>query len=541
MKKNNLVSGLLIIVLGLSSNLTFASNKISMSASSKSDRYIVVYKDHPTSMSRGVVGIQSKLNKAYSLSSGTGVEIKKVFNSVLNGFVIKGSYADIEKISKNPDVLYVEQDKRVYTTALTTQANAPWGLDRIDQRGRGLNGKYTYDRDGRGVNVYVIDTGVRDTHDQFNGRAFDGRDVLRNVANINGDCNGHGTHVAGTIAGVTSGVAKETNIIAVRALDCNGAGFMSDLISAIDWVRTNGTTPAVINASIGGEGTRSVDDAVRNVIKAGFVFVTSAGNDAEDACSQSPARVKQAITVGSTDSNDARSSFSNYGQCVDVWAPGRNIVSASNSNNTSLTSKSGTSMAAPHVAGIAALFLQGSTNVSANTVLNYVMGKTTYGKVTDLRTNDTPNLLAYSLGTSNTYTALHRYNHAENGDHFYTPNWSELQSAPDSGWVYEGILGYIERKNIGGSSLYRYYHSGSKDHFYTTNFNELGNGHSGWVKEGVTGFLPKKSSTTSNVYRYYNSKIGDHMYTTNYNELGGGKDNWSYEGVAGQAYKGARD
>ncbi len=502
-----------------------------------SEHFIVVLKS--TVSSKGYL-LNNKL-QANELIRFTDLELRSVFNHALNGFVVKGSIEDIYKLSANANVDYIEQDQTSRASTLERQINPPWGLDRIDQRNKTLNGEYTYDRNGTGVNVYVLDTGVRDSHNEFGTRAKDGRDIINNTNNINGDCNGHGTHVAATIAGQLSGVAKQANIFSVRILDCNGSGSMSNMAKGIDWVVANGQKPAVINISAGGPAMNSVDTAVKNAVDAGFTVITAAGNDSSDACNKSPARAKEALTVGAIDSNDRRSGFSNYGQCVDVWAPGENIRSASHVSDTSFRNSNGTSMAAPHVAGIAALYLQGARTASAKSVINAIMRKPTFGKVTDRKTSDTPNLLAYSLATNNRYGIMHRYYNTNGKDHFFTANWSELQSAPQSGWVYEGILGYVERWSSKGQPLYRYYNSRGIDHFYTTNYNELGDGTANWKKEGIAGYLPAKSSQTTNIYRYWNSSVSDHHYTTNWSELGSGTGSWKYEGVAGQIYKQPQD
>lgn len=516
--------------------------KVKLNKNSNVNRYIVVLKDDDSNRYFNSASSQSKRSRASLMAGDYGLSVKKVYQKVINGFVVEGELQDIKELSKRTDVEYIEQDVRVSVNALTTQNNVTWGLDRIDQRSRNLNGTYRYDRTGSGVNAYVIDTGIRTTHTEFGGRAAVGWDVINNRVGANTDCNGHGTHVAGTIGGSTYGVAKSVDLISVRVLPCNGEGWASDVASGFDWVTVNGQLPGVINASVGGGASSALDSAVRRAVSAGFVVVVAAGNHDKDACSDSPSRVKEALTVGATDINDKRADFSNYGQCVDVWAPGKSVLSASSVSNTASTTKSGTSMASPHVAGIAALYLQGAPNASVNNVINFVMSKVTANKVADRGTIDTPNLFAYSLATNNKYSVMHRYYNHSIGDHFYTVNFSELQSAPDSRWAYEGSLGYVQRKNADGSSpLYRYNHSGSTDHFYTVNFGELGNGGSGWTYEGVAAYLPPASNATKSVYRYYNKKIGDHLYNTNWDALGAGNSSWKYEGVAGQVFTQPQD
>ncbi|AQQ66597.1 hypothetical protein Mag101_02250 [Microbulbifer agarilyticus] len=504
------------------------------------EKYLVIMDD--VSSNGAATSQYSGLNRserAIQIAHENGLRLKRSFNKVINGFVVEGDIKALEKLSKKAGVKRVEQVGETWLNA--TQSNAPWNLDRVDQRSRSLNGSYVYDRTGAGVTAYVIDSGIRTSHTEFEGRASSGWDFISNNQGSGSDCNGHGTHVAGTIGGKTYGVAKSVKLVSLRTQNCSGTGDWSDFIGALDWVVSNGVKPAVIHASIGGPTSTSVDNAVKNAINAGFTVVVSAGNDAKDACTQSPARVKEALTVGATDKNDARASFSNYGQCVDVWAPGVDILSAYSTSNTAITSWQGTSMAAPHVSGIAALYLQGAPNAAVANVVNRVMSKVTYGKVSDRKTTDTPNLFAYSLGTSNTYTAFHRYNNDKIGNHFYTQNWWEMQSAPDSDWKYEGVTGYAYRgQQTNSKPLYRYYNASQTDHLYTTNYGELGGGGNGWSYNGIATYLPLSGDTKS-LYRYYNSKIQDHFYTTNWNELQGGTSSWKYEANIGKLFAGPQD
>jgi len=512
-------------------------SKLKLNKKSKLNQYIVVYKEDSAAKSgksKKFKSLESRRGRANLHAGQHGLTVKKVFGKAINGFVVEGNLDDIKELSKRDDIEYIEQDAEVFLDS--NQVGAPWGLDRIDQRSKTLNGIYSYDRAGTGVNVYVVDSGIRMTHDDFGTRASNGWDF--DTTNNGDDCFGHGTHVAGTIGGTTYGVAKSVDLIAVRVFDCVGGSTISRVIDGFDWVAGNAQLPAVLNASLGVlGGSTSVDNAVQGVIDAGVTVVVSAGNSGADACNQSPARLKDAITVGATDQNDMRRSTSNYGQCVDVWAPGENILSADEDSDTGTETLSGTSMAAPHMAGIAALYLQGAPNAAVQSVVKAIMGKVTTNRVGDRKTIDTPNLLAYSKGTAGEYAVLHRYYNKGATDHFYTTNWWELQSAPNSDWAYEGPLGYVQTKDFNGSSpLYRYNHASSKDHFYTTNYSSLGIGHSGWVYEGVTGYLPPASSSTKDVYRYYNQSAGDHLYSTNWNALGSGNSSWLYEGVTGQVF-----
>ena len=286
----------------------------------------------------------------------------------------------------------MEEDGRI--TLKTTQNNPPWGLDRIDQRDRPLNGQYNYTPTGTGVRAYVIDTGIRTSqHTQFGGRAA----AMFDAFGGNGqDCNGHGTHVAGTIGGTTYGVAKGVLLRAVRVLDCDGNGTDSTLIAGIDWVTSNHISPAVANISIGGGASTAVDTAVENMINANVTTAIAAGNDyGIDACNTSPARVSAAITVGSTTATDAKSDFSNVGTCLDIFAPGSSIVSAWHVSDTATNSISGTSMATPHVTGVAAPYLQNNTAASPTTVRDRIVNTATPNRLTGIGTGS-PNRLLYS-------------------------------------------------------------------------------------------------------------------------------------------------
>ncbi|MEO3975972.1 S8 family peptidase [Streptomyces sp. CAU 1734] len=296
----------------------------------------------------------SKAGKA--LAAEYGAKIKKTYRSALNGYAVELSEAQAKKFAADPAVAAVAQD-RVFTIN-ATQPNPPsWGLDRIDQRNLPLNQSYTYpDSAGQGVTAYVIDTGVRVSHADFGGQAVDGYDAVDND-NVAQDGNGHGTHVAGTIAGTAYGVAKNARIVGVRVLNNAGSGTTAQVVAGIDWVTRNAVKPAVANLSLGGGADATLDAAVRNSIASGVTYAIAAGNSNANAVNYSPARVTEALTVGSTTNTDARSSFSNFGSVVDVFAPGSSITSAWNTGDTATNTISGTSMAAPHVAGVAALHL----------------------------------------------------------------------------------------------------------------------------------------------------------------------------------------
>lgn len=328
-----------------------------------------------------------------SVAAIAGVEPFFVYESALNGFAATLNQGKLNALRNNPNVDYVEQNQVAQTTG--TQSNATWGLDRIDQRDLPLNSTYTYTPDGTGVHAYIIDTGIRLDHSQFTGRLSNGYDAVTSGGNAN-DCNGHGTHVAGTVGGTTYGVAKKVTLHPVRVLDCNGSGSNAGVIAGMDWVAQNRVRPAVANMSLGGGASQATDDAVQRMVNAGITVVVAAGNSNTDACNSSPARAVNAVTVGSTTNTDARSSFSNYGSCLDIFAPGSNITSAWHTGSTATNTISGTSMASPHVAGVAALYLQGNTGASAATVTNAITSTATTGKVTSAGSGS-PNRLVYSL------------------------------------------------------------------------------------------------------------------------------------------------
>ncbi|MFG2555151.1 S8 family peptidase [Streptomyces sp. NPDC048581] len=343
------------------------------SATAIKDSYIVTLKKS--------AGLKAASAAGKGVVEEYGGTVKKTFTKALNGYSATLSASEAKRLAADPAVASVEQNQRVQL-ADTTQSSAPWGLDRIDQAALPLSGTYTYpDSAGSGVTAYVIDTGVRITHQQISGRATYGYDAVDGDTTAS-DGNGHGTHVATTIAGSTYGVAKKAKIVAVRVLDNAGSGTTAGVIAGIDWVTNNHSGPSVANMSLGGGASTSLDTAVANSIASGVTYAVAAGNSNANASSYSPARVSTAITVGATTSSDARASYSNYGSVLDIFAPGSSITAGWYTSDTATNTISGTSMATPHVAGAAAVYLASHTSATPAAVASALTSGATTSVVT---------------------------------------------------------------------------------------------------------------------------------------------------------------
>ena len=362
------------------------------------NRFIVVLNDDKGGRENSFSRAETFSNELNTFYSG---KIDKQFTSAINGYSVEMSQTDAFKLSEDARVKYVEEDGEVFASSL--QPGASWGIDRVDQRDLPLDGNYNFTGMGTGVHAYIIDTGIRVTHQDFGGRAVADFDAFNDGQN-GIDCNGHGTHVAGTVGSNTFGVAKNVTLHAVRVLNCSAQGSLSDTVSGIDYVTRNHISPAVANISITATGTSStLDAAIAKSVASGVTYVVAAGNFNQNACNYSPARSADAITVGASTNIDLRFGVSNYGSCVDIFAPGTSILSTAVWGDTATAFMSGTSMASPHVAGAAALYLETNPTASPAMVAKAITDSATKNVLGSIGAGS-PNLLLYSVleGTNST-------------------------------------------------------------------------------------------------------------------------------------------
>jgi subtilisin family serine protease len=361
------------------------SGKLVRATKAVPGEYLVVLSDGElATRGESIAAVTAELVKA------AGGELMYGYDAALKGFAVKMDEAQAKALLADPRVDYVEENGVFELNA--TQTGATWGLDRIDQAARPLSTTYNYTSTGANVHAYVIDTGIRRAHTQFTGRIGNHFDAITSGGTAE-DCQGHGTHVSGTVGGTTHGVAKNVTLHPVRVFSCSGSTTTAAIVAGVNWVTSNRILPAVANMSLGGGASTAMDSAVSNSINAGVTYAIAAGNSSANACNTSPARVAAAITVAASDSSDRHASFSNFGSCVDIYAPGVAVVSSYYTSNTATASLSGTSMASPHVAGVVARLLQAGNQTPA-AVASALISTANLNRITGVPSG-TPNRLLF--------------------------------------------------------------------------------------------------------------------------------------------------
>ncbi|KFE60805.1 Ig-like domain-containing protein [Hyalangium minutum] len=410
-------------------------------------RYIVVLEDKGT---RNLQGAPMEVRKVSDvLARAHGGSVRRVYAHALRAFTVSMTEEEAQRMSEDPSVRYVEQE-RIFKVSGVQQFPISWGLDRVDQRPPTLDDLYTYEYTGAGVHAYIVDTGIRSTHQEFAGRMGNGFDAVGDGLGTE-DCRGHGTHVAGTVGGTLSGVAKEVTLHSVRVITCSGEGTLEQVIAGIDWISANHVKPAVVNMSIGSEADQAVDDAVTGSIGYGLTYVVAAGNESVNACIRSPARTPLAITVGAISELDSMSFFSNYGGCVDLFAPGETITSAWYTGDSEFYDLDGTSMATPHVSGAVALFLEGHPNATPDEVAEEIVARGTRNLLTDLG-NGSPNVLLHTACMGSTDSVPPRVELTAPAEGATLSGLVQLQAIASDNLGVSKVEFYLNGKLIGTAS-----------------------------------------------------------------------------------------